>query len=92
MLKKSTETKESCLAQFHIVIVGGGASGVEIAGDLAAFTQELAKKKKKKYHVDQSLISIDIIESSPRILSTLDPKVSKSTRTTSSSWSECISQ
>lgn len=71
--KHSTETKESCLAQFHIVIVGGGASGVEIAGDLAAFTHELAKK----YHIDQSLISIDIIESSPRILSTLDPKVSK---------------
>ncbi len=71
--KQSSTTKEACLAHFHIVIVGGGASGVEIAGDLAVFTQQLAKK----YHVDQSLISIDLIESAPRVLASLDQKISQ---------------
>lgn len=61
-----------CVSHFHIVVVGGGASGVEIAGDLTYFLKKLTAHHK----VDPSLITIDLIESSPRLVAALDPRVS----------------
>lgn len=61
------------VSHFHIVIVGAGPSGVEIAGDLAAFMKELTKN----HAIDPSLITIDIIQSAPRVLPMLPEKVSK---------------
>ena len=65
-------TTAECVSHFHVVVVGGGASGVEIAGDLSAFLNELTTIHK----IDPSLITIDLIESSPRLLPALDPRVS----------------
>lgn len=48
----------------HIVVVGGGASGTEIAGELAAYTKKLAKKHK----ISPSLITIDLIEAASRLV------------------------
>jgi NADH:ubiquinone reductase (H+-translocating) len=62
-----------CVSHFHIVIVGGGASGVEIAGDITSYLQELAYM----HEVDPSLITIDLIESSSRLLSAVHEKVSR---------------
>ena len=64
--------KNDLVSHFHVIIVGGGPSGVEVAGDLGSFMQDLAAK----YHVDPSLITIDLIDSNPRVLSTLPEKVS----------------
>lgn len=51
----------------HIVIVGGGATGVELAGELVVYTKKVAKHHG---HCDTS-INIDLVEAMPRILPTL---------------------
>lgn len=60
------------VSHFHIVVVGGGPSGVEVAGDLTTHLRKLATK----YKVDPSFITIDIIERNPRVLPSVDPKAS----------------
>ena len=50
--------------EMHFIVVGAGASGVELAGELAGYTATLAKK----HNVPKSLIVIDLIEASSRIL------------------------
>ncbi len=57
----------------HLVIVGGGASGVELAGELGGYTANIAKKS----GVDPSLVTIDIIEGSSRLLPQLSASVSE---------------
>jgi len=66
------EHEEKLLA-LHFVIVGGGPSGVELAGEMATYTRRLARK----YGVPGSYITIDLVEAAPRILPALDPKVSE---------------
>lgn len=56
----------------HIIVIGGGASGVELAGELASYTRTLARKNS----VDASLITIDLIEAMPRVLPQLPENVS----------------
>ncbi len=60
------------VSHFHVIIVGGGPTGVEVAGDLGSFMMDLAKQ----YKVDPSLITIDLIEAAPRLLMMLPEKVS----------------
>ncbi len=62
-----------CVSHFHIVIVGGGASGVEIAGDITYYFAQLAES----HNVQKSLITIDLIESSPRLLPSAEERVSR---------------
>lgn len=66
-------SQNEMISHFHIVVVGGGPSGVEVAGDLAIFLQKIARLT----HVDPSFITIDLIESNPRLVPTLPPDVSK---------------
>lgn len=54
----------------HFVIIGAGATGVEIAAELAVYTKQLAQK----HGADPALIRIDLIESQSRILPTLHVK------------------
>ncbi len=56
----------------HFVIVGGGATGVELAGELADYGKKLAKK----HEVHASLITIDLIEALPRLLANLPEHLS----------------
>jgi len=60
----------------HFVIVGGGASGVELAGELALYTKRLAKLHK----IDPSLITIDLIEAAPRLIPALPEDFSERVR------------
>lgn len=64
-----------CVSHFHIVIVGGGASGVEIAGDITSYLSQLAES----HNVEKSLITIDLIESSPRLMPMVHEKISHKT-------------
>ncbi|MCE9585125.1 FAD-dependent oxidoreductase [Candidatus Nomurabacteria bacterium] len=64
--------KNDSTSHFHFIIVGGGPSGVEVAGDLSYFLPKLAKE----YKIDPSWITIDLIDSNSRILPTLPEKVS----------------
>lgn len=58
---------------YRIVIVGGGPSGVELAGELAVYTKNFSKIHK----IDQKMIEIVLVEGSERVLSVLSPKVSE---------------
>lgn len=64
--------KETVVSMLHVLIVGGGPSGVELAGDLRSYLTRLAED----FGVDPSLVTIDLIESNNRVLPTLPPKVS----------------
>ncbi len=56
----------------HVIVVGGGATGVEVAGELALYTKKLTK-----YHSGQiPLLTIDLITSSERLVPQLSLDVS----------------
>lgn len=61
------------LLNLHFVIVGGGPSGVELAGELAGYTRRLAQH----YHIDPSLITIDLVEGEGRVLARLPESIGK---------------
>jgi NADH dehydrogenase len=61
------------LCALHFAIVGGGMSGVELAGELAPHTRKLAEK----YGVSPSFVTVDLMEAAPRILPGLPESVSK---------------
>lgn len=65
--------REERVPEAHIIIIGGGASGVELAGELAIYAKKLAKNHK----FDSSFITIDIIEAAPRLLPALPEDISK---------------
>lgn len=71
--KHSHGDKEETLVSLHFVIVGGGASGVELAGELALYTRALAQT----CNVPESFITIDLIEAASRVLPVMDEKVSE---------------
>ena len=57
-------TKEEAVSSLHILIVGGGATGVELAGELSFYMQKIARSHK----IDPSLITIDLIEAAGRVM------------------------
>lgn len=63
---------EDKVASAHIVVIGGGASGVELAGELAFYARDMAEK----HGLPRSLVSIDLVEAMPRLLPLLPEKVS----------------
>lgn len=64
--------KSDKMCNTHIVIVGGGATGVEVAGELSAYSKLLAKK----HFIDPSLITIDLITSPDRLLNDQPAEIS----------------
>lgn len=57
----------------HIVVIGAGPSGVELAGELAVYVRELARL----HGVSASLVTIDLVEAMSRVLPTLEPEMSE---------------
>ncbi len=57
----------------HIVIIGGGAAGTELAGELAVYAKGMAAS----HRIDPSLVTIDLFEAASRLLPTLPEDVSK---------------
>ncbi len=51
----------------HFVVIGAGATGVEMAGQLIVYARELASA----YGIDPGLVSVDLIEGAPKILPAL---------------------
>ncbi len=74
LLQKSKDVpKDELVNRFHVTVVGGGPSGVELAGDITTYLRRMTKC----YHIDPSFVTIDIIESNARLLPTLPPEVSQ---------------
>jgi len=57
---------------FHIAVVGGGASGVELSAELARYAKELAKR----HEMDSVPMKITLIEAAPQLVPMLPEKVS----------------
>ncbi|MEK7535113.1 MAG: FAD-dependent oxidoreductase [Patescibacteria group bacterium] len=57
----------------HIVLVGGGPTGVELSGELAIYARRMAER----HRLDPNTIIIDLFESGDRLLAMLDKKVSE---------------
>ena len=70
-MRKDMPTEEKVVAT-HIVVVGAGASGTELSAELAIYARTLAKQ----HGVHPSLVTVDLIESSPRVLPSLPEDVS----------------
>jgi len=58
------DDRDDDMRRMRIVIVGAGASGVELAGELASYLRILAEK----HQVGKELVVIDLVEAAPRIL------------------------
>jgi len=57
----------------RVIVIGGGASGVELCGDLHTFNEMVAKR----YGTRKKELRVDLIEGSPRILPLLKEEASK---------------
>jgi NADH:ubiquinone reductase (H+-translocating) len=66
-------SRDELVSRFHVIVVGGGPSGVELAGDLRHYLWRLARE----HAVDPSLVTIDLIESGPRVLPAFPEKASR---------------
>ena len=69
--KKAEPEEKVCLLKF--VVVGGGPSGVELSVELAKYLNKLTKQ----HGIHKSLISIDLVEASERILPMFSENISK---------------
>lgn len=73
LLQKSKDVaKDELVKRFHVTVVGGGPSGVELAGDITTYLRKMTKR----YHIDPSFVTVDLIEANPRLLPTLPEDVS----------------
>lgn len=70
--KHGKAEKAESVVGLHMVIVGGGPNGVDLAGELAVLGKSLARK----YGVVESLITIDLIEGGARVLGMLPESAS----------------
>ncbi len=66
-------SQEELMAKMQFVVVGGGPTGVELAGELALYLHDLARR----HEIPKKLVTLDIIELAPRLLPVLPEIVSK---------------
>jgi NADH dehydrogenase len=77
ILKAQTQKKAIQPGQLEVVIVGAGATGVELAAELHKATREMTAYGIDRVNPDRD-IKISIIEASPRLLPALPKKLSHS--------------
>ena len=76
LVRAQTQTAPIQAGQLEVVIVGAGATGVELAAELHNTTRELAAYGLDKIDADRD-IKISIIEASERVLPALPAKLSQ---------------
>jgi NADH:ubiquinone reductase (H+-translocating) len=69
----SAEEREACL---HFAVVGGGPTGVELAGTLAEIARHTLKNEFR--HIDPASAKVRLIEAGPRILAAFPESLSRS--------------
>jgi NADH dehydrogenase len=73
LIKTRTEdlnNEKALMHNLHIIIGGGGPIGVELAGALSSYMRKMAKVNK----ISASRVTIDLIDSNPRLLSRVPQK------------------
>lgn len=74
LLQQSKDvSKDELVERFHVTIVGGGPSGVELAGDITTYLRKMTRR----YHIDPSFVTVDLIESNTRVLASMPEAVSQ---------------
>jgi len=68
--KIDVENKVEQICDANFVVIGGGATGVEMAGQLIAYARKLAAE----HGVDPTLVSVELIEGASKILPALPKK------------------
>lgn len=69
-MEKATDAQK--VESGHVVIVGGGATGTELAGGLTADMRRLAKERK----LDPSYVTVDLIDPGSRLVKELPEQIS----------------
>jgi NADH dehydrogenase len=64
--------------QLHVAIIGGGATGVELAAELHRTTREMVAYGLDRVDPDKD-IKVSVIEAAPRVLHALPPRLSQAT-------------
>lgn len=77
LLRAQTQATPVQAGQLEVVIVGAGATGVELSAELHNTTRELAAYGLDKIDPDRD-VQISLIEASERVLPALPPKLSNS--------------
>jgi len=77
LVRAQTQVEPVGAGQLEVVIVGAGATGVELAAELHNTTRELTAYGLDKINPDRD-VRISLIEASDRILPALPPKLSNS--------------
>lgn len=77
LVRAQTQVADIHAGQLEVVIVGAGATGVELSAELHNTTRELAAYGLDKIDPDRD-IKISLIEASDRVLPALPPKLSNS--------------
>ena len=77
ILRAQTQKGPVRPGQLEVVIVGGGATGVELAAELHKATREMTAYGLDRVNPDRD-ISIHLVEASNRLLPALPPKISAS--------------
>jgi len=66
-------THEEKVCACHVLVVGAGATGVELSGELSVYLRRLARQ----HNFPPEFVTLDLIEAGPRILPTLEEDVAK---------------
>lgn len=61
------------IGEKHFVIIGAGATGIEVAGELRAF----ANRTRRKHHLPKFNFYVDLVEAAPKILPSLPERFSQ---------------
>lgn len=67
------EEQNTMLDDLHVIVCGGGPVGVELAGALSTYMRKMAKINK----IEPTMVTIDIVDASPHILSRVPLKGSQ---------------
>jgi len=66
-------SKGELMSHFQFVVVGGGPAGVELAGEIRRYARMLARM----HGVSQKLVTVTILQATPRLLGMMPEKVSE---------------
>lgn len=72
VFRTSRATDKNIASSTRFVVVGGGSTGAEVAGELAFLTRRLARE----HGIDPSLVTIDLISATSRLTPLLPERVS----------------
>lgn len=75
---EASDDPDECKALLTFAIVGGGPTGVELAGTMAEIARHTLEHEFR--HIDPAHSRVMLLEAGPRVLATFDPELSEKAR------------